>query len=147
MKAIHISLFERELIKLKEEITLFKNEENIWKSLPGISNCSGNLCLHLTGNINHFIGKELGNSDYIRNRDAEFTTKSVSRKQLIAGIDQSMNIITITLSAIDENDFRKDYPVPFLGHVLDVNQVLMYLLTHLSYHLGQINYLRRILEK
>ncbi len=61
--------FERDIIKLKEEIVLYKDETNLWKVENKISNSAGNLCLHLIGNLNHFIGATVGNTGYVRQRE------------------------------------------------------------------------------
>jgi hypothetical protein len=52
-----IKLFERDLDKLKQEISAYTNEDDLWKIKDGIANSSGNLCLHLVGNLKHFVGK------------------------------------------------------------------------------------------
>ena len=56
-------LFTRDLNKLRTEIELYKNEANIWKTERSIANSAGNLCLHLVGNLNTYIGKEIGKTD------------------------------------------------------------------------------------
>ena len=55
-------MMERDLLKLKEELSAYTNEADLWKTPAGISNSAGNLALHLIGNLNHFIGATLGNS-------------------------------------------------------------------------------------
>ena len=54
-----IMLFERDLQKLKTEIELYKDEDNLWLIKKGIDNSAGNLCLHLIGNLSHFISQRL----------------------------------------------------------------------------------------
>ena len=78
-------LFTRDLNKLKAEIELYRNENNIWRTDKGIANSAGNLCLHLTGNLNAYIGAELGNTGYIRHRELEFSLKDIPR-QFLAGL-------------------------------------------------------------
>lgn len=71
----------RDLQKLATEVSAFKYEENLWKTDIDIKNSAGNLSLHVCGNLQHFIGAVLGNSGYIRNRDAEFSQKKyIERK-------------------------------------------------------------------
>ncbi|MCB0505039.1 MAG: DinB superfamily protein, partial [Cyclobacteriaceae bacterium] len=53
-------LFERDLTQLEKEIDLYKKEEDLWLLPEGISNTGGNLCLHIAGNLQHFIGHVLG---------------------------------------------------------------------------------------
>ena len=81
-------LLLRDLQKLREEIEAYQDEALIWQATPGITNSGGNLCLHLIGNLNTYIGKNLGNSGYIRDRDAEFSLKNISRERLLNDIDQ-----------------------------------------------------------
>ena len=71
------SLFDRDLNKLCTEIELYRNEENIWKIDKEISNSAGNLCLHLIGNINNFIGAQIGKTNYVRHRELEFSLKNI----------------------------------------------------------------------
>ena len=139
------SLFERDINKLIEEISLYKNESDIWKIKEGISNSGGNLTLHLVGNLNHFIGATLGNTGYVRERDKEFSLKDIPRKQLIDDINNTSAIIINTLSSLSEDDLEKDFPVPINNTTSPTGFVLMYLLAHLNYHLGQINYHRRLI--
>ena len=75
-----LQLFQRDLEKLKTEISSYKDEKKIWVISGEVKNSAGNLCLHLCGNLQHFIGAVLGNSGYVRNRDAEFTRKNVPVK-------------------------------------------------------------------
>jgi len=138
--------FERDLDKLIEEINSFKNENDIWKIKKGITNSAGNLTTHLLGNLNHFIGKTLGNTGYVRNRDEEFSVKNISREKLIADIDSLKKVIKNTLPQLSDEDLKKEFPVKIRDEVFSTENMLTYLLAHLNYHLGQINYLRRMLN-
>jgi len=80
-------LYSRELVKLKQELELYKSEENIWRIEGGILNSAGNLCLHLIGNLNTYIGAELGNSGYVRNRPEECSLKNIPRQELVNKIE------------------------------------------------------------
>ena len=140
-------LFERDLNKLKEEINLYSEESKIWVLKGEIKNSAGNLALHLIGNLNHFIGAILGNSGYLRNRDAEFSDKNIPRAEMINNIDKTIVVIKSSLSKISDEDLKKDYPVKVLKDKVTMKTVyfLIHLLGHLNYHLGQINYHRRLL--
>ena len=76
------TLFDRSLNKLTKEIELYSDEKNLWVTDKNISNSAGNLCLHLIGNLNAYLGAELGNTWYIRNRPLEFTQKDVGRYEI-----------------------------------------------------------------
>ena len=139
-------LFERDLQKLKTEINLYKDEDNLWVIKEGISNSAGNLCLHLIGNLNHFIGATLGNSGYVRHRDDEFNLKNIPRQDLIINIDNCMLIVSNTFSKLTAADMEKEFPLEKHGTIVSTMQMLLHLFGHLSYHLGQINYHRRLLD-
>jgi len=139
-------LFLRDLEKLKTEISSFKDEKNIWKISVERKNSAGNLCLHLCGNLQHFIGAVLGNSGYIRNRDAEFSRKDVPFRELVAEIELTVKVVQKTLQELKEDDLQKTYPINVLGFEMTTEFFLTHLTTHLNYHLGQINYHRRLLD-
>lgn len=139
-------LFERDLLKLKEEILLYKDENKMWLTENQISNSGGNLCLHLIGNLNHFIGATLGNSGYIRQRDLEFSSKDVPRATLIEKIDATIQVIVPVLNQLTQEQLEADFPLEKHGKIVTTEYMLLHLLTHLSYHLGQINYHRRLLD-
>lgn len=138
-------LFERDLLKLKEELSLYKNESALWLVKEGIGNSAGNLCLHLIGNLNHFIGATLGNTGYVRNREAEFSNKNVAREILLQQIDSTVAVVKATLLSFPSEDLGKEFPLEVMNRKFTTEQFLLHLLTHLSYHLGQINYHRRLL--
>jgi len=141
-----IQLFLRDLDKLKTELTSFKDEKNIWKISGEISNSAGNLCLHLCGNLQHFIGAVLGNSGYVRNRDAEFSRKNVLIRELVAEIELTIKVVEKTLKELKEEELSKTFPINVFGFEMTTEYFLTHLTTHLNYHLGQINYHRRLLD-
>lgn len=144
MKNIHF-LLSRDLTKLKEELSAYTDEHLIWKVEQNISNSAGNLCLHIIGNLNHFIGAVLGNTGYQRNREQEFSVKDMPRERLIGYTDFTIKMINDTLSQIPESDYKKTYPQKINDMELDIESMMIYLTVHLSYHLGQINYHRRLI--
>jgi len=141
-----IEFFERDLKKIKQEISLYKQESTLWIVKGDINNSSGNLCLHLTGNLLHFIGATLGNTGYVRNRDSEFAAKNIQREMLIAEIDATIVVVTATLKNLPDSDLDKIFPLEKHGRSVTTENMLLHLLAHLSYHIGQINYHRRLIE-
>lgn len=139
--------FERDLLRLKDEVTLYKNEADLWVVKPHISNSAGNLCLHLIGNLNHFIGATLGNTGYVRERDKEFTQKNIPRAQLLADIDAVIVVVKNVLGNLPEETYGTEFPLPVANNRMSTQQMLVYIFAHLSYHLGQINYHRRLIEE
>ncbi len=138
-------LFLRDLNKLKEEISLFKDENQLWFIQGEVKNSPGNLALHLTGNLKHFIGAQLGNTGYIRERDKEFLDKNIPLEKILQGIDEATAIVKSTLSKLRDEDLQKDFPILFSGKQYITLEILFILYGHLNYHLGQINYQRRLL--
>lgn len=146
MKESFLAAYERNLELLKKEIEAYKNEQNMWKTQDGISNSGGNLCLHIVGNLNHFIGANLGKTGYERERDREFSDTGLSRQDLIEKIESVATIVETTITGLEAEHFREDYPELLLGNQMDTGTVLAYMSGHLAYHLGQLNYHRRLLD-
>lgn len=138
-------LFLADIDKLIAEINLFNTESGIWQTKEGITNSAGNLTLHLLGNLNHFIGKTLGNTDYIRQRDEEFSLKNIPKEKLINDLKELKQTIINTLSKLSVENLEKDFPIAIRNEIFSTQMMLIYLLAHLNYHLGQVNYLRRML--
>jgi uncharacterized damage-inducible protein DinB len=139
-------LYSRDLVKLKQELALYNNEENIWRVDKDISNSAGNLCLHLVGNLNTYIGAQFGNTGYVRNRPGEFSLKNIPRHELISQIQQTIEIIEATLDTLTEDQLKSEYPQVVAEGKVSTEYFLLHLATHLSYHLGQVNYHRRLLD-
>lgn len=142
---ILIELYERDLNKLREEIELYTDEADLWKVGGQITNPAGNLCLHLTGNLKHFFGAVLSGTDYVRDRDAEFSRKDVAKSELLAGIDEAKNVVLSTLEKLTDDDLAKNYPIEVFGKPMTTGWFLTHLCTHLTWHLGHIYYHRRLL--
>jgi len=141
-----IKLFTRDLKALKREVNLYKDEKNLWIVTKDISNSSGNLCLHLVGNLNHFIGATLGGSGYVRQRDLEFSLKAIPKSDLINQISDTIDVVENTLSNLTEVDLEKEYKRRVFEDTMTTEYFLVHLSMHLAYHLGQINYHRRLLD-
>lgn len=139
-------LYSRDLGALITEMESFNEESNIWEVKPGISNSAGNLCLHICGNLQHFIGAGIGNSGYIRERDLEFSLKDVPLAELIDIINRTKEIVISTLDKIQASDLDEIYPITLREESFTTEHFILHLQAHLNYHLGQINYLRRIIE-
>jgi uncharacterized damage-inducible protein DinB len=139
------SLLERDINKLIEEINLYGDEKDLWKIKDGILNSSGNLTLHLIGNLNHFIGATLGNTGYVRTRDKEFSDKNVPAATLIEELKKTSDVVKTTLAGLKEEDLEKDFPLPINNKIYSTSYILVFLVAHFNYHLGQINYHRRMI--
>lgn len=139
-------LFNRDLKRIKAEIEAYTSEEAIWQKADGITNSGGNLSLHLSGNLQHFFGAVVGETDYIRDRDFEFAGK-VSRQELLDDLDAALSSISSTLEGMTDEELKKDYPIELFGGKIKTEWFFIHLQSHLNYHLGQINYHRRLLDR
>ncbi len=142
----YVTLFTRDLEKLKEELKSYTNVETIWKVAPGINNSAGNLALHLVGNLNHFIGAILGKTGFIRDREGEFNDKNISLDQILSDIENTKAMIDDTLSRMTSETLESDYPVEVFGKPMNTTYFIVHLYGHLNYHLGQVNYHRRLMS-
>jgi hypothetical protein len=142
--AIHselISLFTRDLRRVAQEIEAFPTDESLWQTAPGVTNSAGNLALHLEGNLREYIGRQLGGIAYTRQRPLEFSTTGLTRADVAARIDVVRESVIPTLATVDLDTI---FPENVLGQPLTTRQFVFHLLGHLNYHLGQIDYLRRM---
>lgn len=140
------TLFRRDLEKLREEIDSYQDESKIWHLEKNIPNSAGNLCLHLVGNLNAFIGAEIGKTGYIRQRELEFSLKDIPKSELLKKIDDTIVVVDAALDTLTDEKFNEEYPIIVFKEKMKTGTFLIHLTTHLTYHLGQINYHRRLLD-
>ncbi|MFI5120092.1 MAG: DinB family protein [Thermoanaerobaculia bacterium] len=139
------TLLLRELEAFERELSLFPTEELIWRVVPGVSNSSGTLALHVCGNLQHYVGGILGASGYIRDRELEFARRGVSRAALQSEIQRTMHVVREALSSLSPDRLSLEYPEDFGGARMATGLFLLHLSSHLAHHLGQVGYLRRAL--
>lgn len=140
-----IKIFDRDLQKLEDEINLFPSDDLLWKIGGDIKNSAGNLCLHICGNLQFFIGAILGATDYKRNRELEFSAKGLSKKDLVAEIQRTKKAVIMTLAKLDLFLLEREYPMQVFNYSMTTTFFMIHLASHLSYHLGQVNYHRRLI--
>jgi uncharacterized damage-inducible protein DinB len=137
--------FVSDMNKLKTEINSYADEKDLWIVKGEIANSAGNLCLHLLGNLNHFIGGILGENGYQRNRELEFSDKNVSRAVLNNQIDATIGVIQKSLPSLKDEMLNKTFPDKIGGKIREYGFALIHISNHFNYHLGQINYHRRLI--
>jgi uncharacterized damage-inducible protein DinB len=139
-------LYRRDLEKLIAELELYGSESDLWRVTGEITNSAGNLALHVIGNLNHFIGVKLGHSNFVRDRDAEFSLRDVPRAELVQQLRQTIVMLETTLPTLDAAALDAPFPLEVLGYPMTAGYFLIHLYGHLNYHLGQVNYLRRLVS-
>ena len=140
------TLFSRDLQRLIKEIELYRDEKNIWQMDKNILNSAGNLCLHIVGNLNAYIGVGLAKTGYVRQRDLEFSLKDISREELIRKLTDTIQVVDAGLNNLNESQLEQEFPILIWDKPMGTAYTLLQLSTHLSYHLGQVNYHRRLID-
>ncbi|RZM29532.1 MAG: DinB family protein [Pedobacter sp.] len=146
LKDILKGLIIRDLEKLKEEVLAYQNEEKLWLIDKAILNSAGNLCLHLIGNLNTYIGAQIGKTGYERNREAEFSLKNIPREELIIQLDKTIVMIAQTFDQLTDEKLIEIYPGESHFKEVTTQHFFIHLAMHLAYHLGQVNYHRRLID-
>lgn len=139
------ALYRRDLRRLVQELEAFPSHDALWGKLPGVANCAGHLFLHLEGNQREYIGRQLGGVAYQRQRDLEFSSGPISKADLTARIAPLVELIPGIVETLPPEVLEARYPEDVNGQVISTRQFLIHLIGHLNYHLGQIDYLRRVL--
>jgi hypothetical protein len=139
------ALFRRDLTRLVQELRAFPDDGALWTKPPGISNSIGNLVLHLEGNLREYIGRQLGGVPYSRQREREFTETGLTIDNLLARVEPLAILIPETIAGLSDADLNRLYPEEPFNSPISTAQYLVSLNSHLNYHLGQIDYLRRML--
>jgi hypothetical protein len=141
------AMLDRDLCALRRELEAYPEERQIWQPLPGLSNTAGTLALHLAGNLQHFVGARWGGTGYVRDRDAEFARRDVPRAELIAGIEQARMAVATGLGAVGADELDAEYPELIGGCRIRTGDFLVHTAVHLAYHLGQVDYHRRVVTR
>jgi hypothetical protein len=136
-------LLTRELEAFAREVELFPDDDSLWRTAPGVANSAGNLALHACGNLRHFVGAVLGGSGYVRDRDAEFATRSGRREDVAREVRETAGVVSSVLGRLPREVLEAPYPESHDGVQLRCDTFLLHLCTHLAFHLGQAGYLRR----
>lgn len=138
------ALYLREVATLERELDLYPDERSIWKELPGLPNPAGTLFLHLAGSLQHFFGAVLGKSGYVRDRAAEFSKRDVPRSEIKQELSRARQGVLAAFANLTEDRLGQVFPVQYADAELSTRLTLLQFLSHLAYHLGQIDYHRRV---
>jgi uncharacterized damage-inducible protein DinB len=119
------------------------SEADFWRKPVEPGNSVGHLVLHLTGNLNHFVGAQLGGTGYVRDREREFTEASPPAKATaLAGLDAAMATFRRVVEGLSADALVAPHPEGRFGTVASA---LVHLVAHFALHRGQISYIVRLL--
>jgi uncharacterized damage-inducible protein DinB len=138
-------LFERDLNIAIEQVSSYEHESHMWKVAGDIKNSGGNLALHIAGNLRHFFGHVMGGTDYVRDRTAEFKSKNIPAEEVIEQLKLAKRDVANTLDNISIDELESSFPIEVLGYSMTTAYFITHLYGHLNYHLGQLNYHRRLM--
>lgn len=138
------ALYARDLTRLLQELQAFPDTASLWHTAPGVTNAAGTLALHLEGNLREYVGRQVGGVDFTRDRPLEFSARGVEQVDLIARIEAVRALVPPIIAALSDDRLAALYPEEFNGSPVSIRQYLVHTLVHLSYHMGQIDYLRRV---
>jgi hypothetical protein len=137
------AVLARDLETFAREVELMPDDQSLWATLPGVTNSCGNLAAHCAGNLQHFVGAILGSTGFVRDRPAEFGQRSGSRVELAAELRKTRDVMRDVLPGMTDDVLDQEYPEAVGGARLSTRAMLLHLATHLGFHLGQADYLRR----
>jgi uncharacterized damage-inducible protein DinB len=134
----------RDLAGFNAELDGYRDDATVWALPPGVRNSTGTLVVHGCGNLRHFIGGVLGKSGYVRDRDAEFAVRDLSRSELEKLLAVTRDEVVGALDGLTPEQVAAEYPMPVGGVTIPTGRFLVHLAVHLTYHLGQADVHRRV---
>jgi uncharacterized damage-inducible protein DinB len=137
-------LMVRDLRAVQRELEAYPSEASLWVRPDSIPNAGGTLALHLAGNLRHFVGALLGHTGYVRDRDAEFARRDVPRAELLRELDAAIADVSTVLPTLSADRMDAFMTIGHGDRQVQTGEFLTHLAVHLSYHLGQIDYHRRL---
>jgi hypothetical protein len=137
-------LLQRDLAALRREVEQYPDDASLWRVLPGTANPGGNLALHLAGNLQTFLGAQLAHTGYVRDRDREFAVRGLPRAEVLRELDAAAQAVQAGLEALEPADLDREIAAHQAGTTLTLRRSMLQIAAHLAYHLGQVNYHRRL---
>ena len=128
-----------------KQLSLGLDEKQFWTKPIDPGNSIGHLVLHLTGNLNHFIGGQLAGTGYVRDREREFTeTETPPRAETLARLDAAVALFHQVVEGLSAEQMLAPHPEGRFGQVLPT---LVHLVAHFAIHRGQMSYLVRLVQQ
>lgn len=137
------ALFARDLARWRRQVEAFPDTPSLWMKAPGVTNAAGTLALHVEGNLREYVGRLLGGVPYVRDRDREFSGRAVDQAELVWRLEDLRTLVPRIIAGLTTVQLQATYPEPHDGALLSTRRFLLHLYGHASYHLGQVDVLRR----
>jgi len=117
------------------------SDEQFWVKPFPFGNSFGHLVLHLTGNLNYYIGTQIAGTGYVRDRPLEFSdTTRPSKAAVLKKFDQAIEVVLGAINSQSTEDWSKEYAA-MNTNARDRFEMVLQCATHLDHHIGQMIYL------
>jgi Protein of unknown function (DUF1572) len=125
-----------------------RTTDQLWRNPYAYGNSIGHLLLHLTGNLNYYIGTQIAGTGYVRNRPLEFNdTSKRPKEEVLADFDGAIAMVASTIRAQSPQDWTAPYSAALEPEAHDRFTAFMRMAGHAYHHTGQIIYLSKELTK
>jgi len=141
------AILDRDLQALAREVEAYPDEGALWQLPEGVTNSAGTLVLHLVGNVQHFLGARLAGTGFVRHRPAEFSARGVPRAVLLRQIEAARSAVRAAAQKLTDEALELDFPEVVGGMRVATGEYLIHLVSHFDYHLGQVDYHRRLVTR
>ena len=117
------------------------SEAEFWQKPYSYGNSFGHLVLHLTGNLNYYIGAQIANTGYVRNRPREFNDADPpSKAEALARFDEAVATVVATLKTQTAQGWSAAYSAAGARAEIRLDMVVQ-CAAHMQHHIGQMIYL------
>lgn len=121
------------------------NDEQLWWRPNEESNSVGNIVLHLTGSLNHFLNRNIGGMEYARDRAAEFAERrAIPKAELMAMFDEMVARAERTFDGLTPGRLNDPSPEPKMHSI--VLEDILGILSHIAAHAAQIVWIAKMLN-
>jgi uncharacterized damage-inducible protein DinB len=139
----------RNLTEKVHDLSETLSEEQFWTKPYPYGNSFGHLTLHIIGNFNYYIGTEIANTGYVREREREFKEQDhPSKEEVLRRLDEAVELVIATIEAQTEETWSSRYEAEgALDFVSDRFSIMLRCATHFHHHIGQMIYLEKEFSK
>jgi hypothetical protein len=142
LAAVLANRFDSNLARVRELGSPI-SEQQFWAKPYPYGNSFGHLVLHLTGNLNYYIGAQIANTGYVRDRDREFNEPNPpSKEEALKHLGGAVAMVIEVVQAQRAADWSKDYSAVNTNCSNRLDMVLQ-CAAHMQHHIGQMIYLCR----
>jgi uncharacterized damage-inducible protein DinB len=139
--AIDLTSRYKKLAGVVHKLSTPLSDDQFWAKPFAFGNSFGHLVLHLTGNLNYYIGAQIASTGYVRNRPLEFSdTTRQPKAEVLKKFDQAIDVVLGTINSQSADDWSKEYTGAG-ADARDRFDMVLHCTTHLHHHIGQMMYL------